>query len=168
MVWHKNEGRLRAQSGSFQSPFYEFTRLHLSLNFCRLAFGFNYLLRLLVTHSRRAGSGLLRLWRTLCPRFGYLCETNIVTCNSKHHLLGIRVFHFVCNCARFLCAIAPVFGSLIRGTDVRASRQAATASCWRAASRLPILQQYHRFPKGAWYRGSRRWNFDYASRVSEA
>ena len=33
---NKNEDRLRAQSGSFQSPFYEFTTSRLSLNFCRL------------------------------------------------------------------------------------------------------------------------------------
>jgi len=111
------------------------------------------------------------LWRTPCPRFGSLCETNIVPRNSEHHLFGIRVFHFVCNSARFLCAIAR---SLIRDTDVRTSRQAATASCWHAASQAqstisPISQRrlVIRPPSRALSASvyALRWNFDYASIV---
>src|SRR5262245_39568041 len=67
-------------------------------------------------------------------------------------------------------------GSLIRDTDVRASRQAATASCWRAASQAsntstisPVSQRrlVIRPPSRALSASvyARRWNFDYASRV---
>src|SRR5262249_21224829 len=48
-------------------------------------------------------------------RASALCETNIVPRNSEHHLFGIRVFHFVCNSALFLCAIALVFGVIDKG-----------------------------------------------------
>jgi hypothetical protein len=75
------------------------------------------------------------MWRTLCLRFGSLCETNIVPRNSKHHLLGIRVFQFRLQLRA-------------KGdADVRASRQAATASWARGLPGFQYVNNITDFPK---------------------
>ena len=94
-------------------------------------------------------------------------------------MFGIRVFHFVCNSARFLCAIEPVFGIIDKGHR-RWSLPSGSDRVMLARG-LPGFQYINNItgcPKAlgnsATIAGvvrsvyARRWNFDYASRVSAA